>query len=256
MVVHTGDIVDTWNDTSQWSNANNAMSVLLENHIPYSWGAGNHDCKDSVCYSYIGKKGYSNYIGNNYSAFNPSIVSINEPANWVAQYDKGESTAVRFTVGKREFIIVNIEYLGDSDVLNWANNILATHQDAYAIIATHAFLDADGIYISDREFAQNLKDTVLNINPNVFITLNGHDITSNGYNMTETFDENRTINELMFDRQEEGNRTGANAVTILNFTIESIQAKVHVTTLDLNNDTKLSEYDIYTSLPTDWIERN
>jgi hypothetical protein len=62
MVVHTGDIVDSGGDLSQWANANNSMGILLDNGIPYCWDAGNHDFSAS------------SWIGNQFSAFNATLM--------------------------------------------------------------------------------------------------------------------------------------------------------------------------------------
>ncbi len=43
MVIHTGDIVNDEANQTEWANANESMSMLLNNGIPYCWDAGNHD---------------------------------------------------------------------------------------------------------------------------------------------------------------------------------------------------------------------
>ena len=65
MVIHTGDIVDTEGNRTQWLNANQSMSILLNNGIPYCWDAGNHDY-NSTC-----------WIGYQFGAFNPQIMQSN-----------------------------------------------------------------------------------------------------------------------------------------------------------------------------------
>jgi len=59
MVVHTGDIVDTEGNQTQWENANKSMSVLLT-IVFLTVGSGNHDYDDDL------------WIGNRYAAFNPA----------------------------------------------------------------------------------------------------------------------------------------------------------------------------------------
>ena len=249
MVVHTGDIVDNWDNESQWSNANNSLSILSKNNISYSWDAGNHDCNNEVC-----KIGYRYYRGNNSSAFDPLKVSKIESQNWVDSYNNGEDTAVNFTVGGLEFLIVNIGYNGDQSVLDWANRTLAAHSQAYALVATHTFINATGGY--EEDFASRLNDSVLAKNPNVFITLNGHHSTYSGYHKNADAG-GRIITELMFDRQDCENNTGATAVTILNFTIKHNPASVHVDTFDNNYGTfsppGRNNYTFTTPLPSQWI---
>lgn len=42
-VIHTGDIVNIWDDFDQWEVADKAMKVLDDAGIPYGVLAGNHD---------------------------------------------------------------------------------------------------------------------------------------------------------------------------------------------------------------------
>lgn len=47
MVIHTGDLVDTEGNQTQWEAANHSMSLLLDAGIPYCWNAGNHDFNET-----------------------------------------------------------------------------------------------------------------------------------------------------------------------------------------------------------------
>lgn len=241
MVVHTGDIVDNWNAKDQWKNANAAMEILSKNHIPYTWDAGNHDCRFSVCAP-------DTYIGDRYPAFDPAVVSRQEPQNWLGSYGNGTSTAVTFTAENTEFVIVNIEYEGDDAVLQWADSVLSAHPRAYGIIATHAFLSGSGAYANDNRFAERLKTEVLDKNPQVYLILNGHFHTKKGFSTKEVLG-NHTVRELMFDRQDEEDGLGANAVTLLDFTVQTNQTEVRTQTIDLNTNETLNSWSFTTSRP-------
>jgi 3',5'-cyclic AMP phosphodiesterase CpdA len=241
MVVHTGDIVDNWNDKEQWKNANAAMEILQKNHVPYTWNAGNHDCRSSACSPHT-------YIGDRYPAFDPALVSRQESANWLGTYDNGTSNAVSFTAENTEFVIVNIEYAGDDAVLQWAGSVLSAHPRAYGIIATHAFLNSKGAYEDDNRFAGRLKTEVLDKNPRVFLILNGHYHTKRGF-ATQEMLTNHTVRELMFDRQDEEGGTGANAVTLLDFTVRGNQTEVRTQTIDLNTNETLASWSFTTPGP-------
>jgi hypothetical protein len=252
MVIHTGDIVNDWNVSSEWSNANKAMSILLNAGIPYTWDAGNHDfCgppSDSGAVSTCTSP--THYIGDGYHAFNATVVASKEPQDWVSSTDNGKDTAVSFVADGQMFLVVNIEYGGLAE-LPWVSSLLAQFKGDPVIIATHAYMDGSGSipgwdrqYIHD--FTGNLTK-LMDANPNVFLSLNGH-YSSN----STTGDSYHTVNattgrlSLMFNRQGVWTKTckrvgkyygctmdevGAASVTTLTFNLTSDM--VYVDTLDI-----------------------
>ncbi|MGA2386289.1 MAG: metallophosphoesterase [Candidatus Bathyarchaeia archaeon] len=213
MVVHTGDIVETPNNLTDWQNANAAMMTLYYNEIPYCWDAGNHD--------QIGNDGYSDgnvngtYIGGNYPAFNVTLMRQNP--YWVGDIFNGASTAVQFSFGSYRFMIINVEYDANQTVLNWMQGLLAANPNVNVIVATHNYLNGNGTYGTldayDVTWATNF-EKILNNYPNVFMTLNGHDYGEGG-----TADNLRVGNreEIFFNRQEVDNQMGAATARIYTF---------------------------------------
>jgi hypothetical protein len=205
MVIHTGDIVQTGAHQEEWVNADEAMSVLLSNGIPYCWCAGNHD--DMVL-----DDPTSGWSGNLWSsAFNPSTVgdAVNQLdyACWVGDYHDGMNTAVSFTANGLNFLVVNVEWNAEPAVLEWVQTILddPTYANHYVIVAPHAYINAFGS-LNDPRWSEQLAGFIGGLTPilnehssNVFLTLNGHFATDCGYN-TPAMIKNR--NELMFDRQD------------------------------------------------------
>jgi hypothetical protein len=207
MVIHTGDVVDTPNDQTQWANANHSMSILLNNDIPYCWDAGNHDFDTNL------------WIGNQFTAFNPTVMQ-KEPY-WVSDDFDGMNTAVHFNVNGWDCLIINIAFHANDSVLAWANNLLNTYPLSHAIVATHAYIDPQCNYDS---WALNLKNTVLDPHPNVFLTLNGHYHPTSG-NRTQSGDRY----ELLFNQQDAYGEMGADTARILTFDSakETIQVQTY-----------------------------
>ncbi len=205
MVIHTGDIVQTGIYQDEWENADQAMSTLLKNGIPYTWCAGNHD-------DWAQDDASSGWAGNRWTnAFNPSVVSdkLNglEYFRWVGDYRNGMNTAASFSANGLNFLVVNLEWNAGPDVLKWVESLLddPTYENHYAIIAPHAYIDWTGntnnlrwAYILS-SFETGLTAIINKHSSNVFLTLNGHFATDCGFN-TPTPTNNR--NELMFDRQD------------------------------------------------------
>ncbi len=197
MVVHTGDIVDTEGNLTQWENANNSMSILLNAGIPYCWDAGNHDY-NSTC-----------WIGNQFAAFNPA--NFVEKPYWIGDKSEGQNTAVHFTVSDLDFLIVNLEFNADNDTLAWANSLLDNYPDSHAIVAAHFYLNRTGGY---EDWAANLKRSVLATHPNVFLTLSAH-VYPLAYSGIRTQVGDRQ--ELVFNRQDKDSEMGASSLRILTF---------------------------------------
>jgi calcineurin-like phosphoesterase family protein len=259
LVIHTGDIVEHGSEQQEWNNAESAMSILTEAGIPYCWCAGNHD--DLV----VGDAS-SGWMGRQWtSAFNPATMGPKMNAlkytSWVADYHDAMNTAVTFTAAGLNFLVVNVEWNGDSTTIRWLSDILSNpkYSNYHAIVAPHAYIDAWGLTNDPRwgitlgDFVTGFTSVIDQHTSNVFLTLNGHFGTDQGYN---TPNPTNFRNMLMFDRQDcrdapdsmvgrgvedstsvtpDGDKVGGATVTILTF--DKTQNKVFAKT-----------YDVYTGL--------
>jgi hypothetical protein len=212
MVIHTGDLVQDEGNRTQWQNANQSMGTLLDNGVPYTWNAGNHDY-NKTC-----------WIANQYVAFNPAVLAAKR--YWVATEFDGMNNAVLFNASGSQWLIVNIAYNANESVFGWANNILDQYPEAHAIVAAHAYLNKRGGY---DEWAVNLTKSVLDTHPNVFLTLSGHYYPTQG---------NRTHvggrDELLFNQQDEYGDLGAASARILTFDTQAGTIKVQTYSIYLN----------------------
>ena len=133
MIIHTGDIVEHWYNTTEWERADASMRILADADIPYTWCTGNHD--------FNLKNG--GYIGSNYLSFNTSTF---ETRNfWLSSYDQ-QSTTVNWTYGGYKFIVVNLAYHANKTAMAWLTNILDKNMDSNIIVATHSYLNSAGGY--------------------------------------------------------------------------------------------------------------
>ena len=206
MVIHTGDIVDNIGDSNhpdqatadptQWSNANNAMALLLNVNIPYCWDAGNHD-------QIPWNSPTGTWTGSSYAAFD--VTSMRSKPYWVSDNNDGKNTAVKFTCNGYSFLIINVEYMASDSTLTWMKNLLNNNLDKNVIIAAHTYLNKSGGYgfsstglPGEVAWCTNFK-TILDSYPNIFLTLNGHDPTGSAYSQKLLSPVNRE--EIFFDRQ-------------------------------------------------------
>lgn len=212
MVIHTGDIVNTPTNVTDWQAANNAMMQLYDNGIPYTWDAGNHDI---VGESIPSGNPDGVWIGGEYEAFNVTVMQ-QEPY-WVASIFNGSSTAVQFTYGNYKFMVINVAYDANATVLNWMQTLIKCNPNDNIIVATHNFLTGIGTYgytpsLADQNWAENFED-IINGYPNIIMTLNGHDI-----NEGQAFNVkigNRE--EIFFNRQQADNLQGGACARIYTF---------------------------------------
>jgi hypothetical protein len=256
MVVYTGDFVDAfvtnpppppivpYNATQlaqQWAVANDAMSKLLNAGIPYCWDAGNHDQTP------FGNSS-GTMLGATYPAFNAT--AMRSKPYWVSDIFNSKNTAAKFTHGSYSFLIINLEFMANSSALTWMKNLLDSNPSANVIVATHGYLNADAAYNSSSSSTvawNNAFKATLNGYPNVFLALSGH---IHGWNMTRV--ESRQ--EILFDRQEGNNQTGAASVRIYTFNVTS--KKVAASTYCIDTQTWLTDaynqFSFDASITSDW----
>jgi len=151
-IIVTGDLVQTYNDTSQWQTYVNAKSLTS---IPVFEVAGNHDNNNGEDFSY-----YNNYIGSNETFYTANLTD-------------------RFTLIGISWNTTN-NIVSDSYIQELKDEI-ATHSDRYFIIATHWYM---GEHSGDPTVLSSLGSLIynelyLNYPDNVVLVLCGH-ITDGG----------------------------------------------------------------------------
>ena len=145
MVIHTGDIVQNGPVAEEWDERRRRdVDTFLQNKIPYTWCAGNHD-------DFVNGDATSGWIGNQQAhVLDPSVVSsqVNSLpyAHWVGDYHEAMNTAVSFSANGLNFLVVNVEWNAQPDVLQWVGGILddPAYANHHVIIAPHAYIDASG----------------------------------------------------------------------------------------------------------------
>ena len=150
-VVHMGDIVEVYNNETNWKMSSAAFSQLT-GFLPFGWLAGDNDGESS------------RYLGANYFAFNVS----NYP-EITSSYDQGRSTAQFFNFSGTEILFVNLEYFANETALQWFESLYLQYDKATVIFSTHSYLDFVGDYTED-----TINSTYLDSYPRVKLVLCGH----------------------------------------------------------------------------------
>jgi len=133
-VVGLGDIVNTANDSTQWANAKGALDLINNAGIPNINPPGNHDY-DAV----------STRVLTNYNAKFP-LSRYTSSAWYGGSFDgtNAENMWIKTTAEGRKILILGLEFFPRTNVLAWADGVLASNTEYSVIVATHGYLNYDG----------------------------------------------------------------------------------------------------------------
>jgi hypothetical protein len=169
-VLHTGDLVASGTDITQWKNAKRAMDELSS--IPYGVLAGNHDVGQSYDYT-----NYSAYFGE--KAFDQYAYYGESLLNNRCHYDL-------ITMGNTDYVFIYLGYQPGEASVRFANEVFAKYEDRVGILCVHEYL---GSHSTLRAIGQDLYAKVVKPNPNVYMVLSGHRYNEDC--VPVTFDDDR-----------------------------------------------------------------
>ncbi|MFP5578857.1 MAG: metallophosphoesterase, partial [Acidimicrobiia bacterium] len=188
-VLHTGDIVDDFDQEYQWLNADPAYDMLDEAGLPYGVLAGNHDVGGALeDYS-----AYSQWFGADRYADNPW---------WGGDYQDNRGHYDLITAGGIDFVMLYQGWGPGDEEIAWMNEVLARYPERTAIINLHEYMLTNG---GLGPIPQRIQDEVVATNPNVMMVTGGH--YHDAFTRTDQFDDDgdgtpdRTVYQLLFDYQ-------------------------------------------------------
>lgn len=132
-VVSVGDMTND-NKDEEWQTVK-AQTDRMNGIIPYTVLRGNHDTipndgAENFDKYYAQKDGYYyNHVKENGGFYDEDSV---------------KNTYLLFSVGKVDYMLLNLDFGADNDVLVWANSVLSEYPDRRVIVVTHAYLSFDG----------------------------------------------------------------------------------------------------------------
>jgi hypothetical protein len=211
--IHTGDLVDEFEQDYQWQCADKNMKYFEAASLPYGVLAGNHDVA-------AGNELYENYVkyfGEN--RFKDSPVYGGSYKNNLGHYDL-------LTVDGVELIVVYMGWDIYKNEIAWMDKVLKQYSDRKAILCFHRYITEAGAL----DYTGNLvQKEVVAKNPNVFAVLNGH-YHGAAINIT-AFDDNydgvkeRTVYQICTDYQS-AVKGGAGYVKMLYFDLAN--SKIYI----------------------------
>ena len=220
-MTHEGDVIDTWNSTTEWGYANDSIS-LLDGVVAYGLAVGNHDKYENPAdpmYDTV-----STYFNQTF----PYTRYESEPwygGHYPAAPDpNGNSNNYQiFSAGGDDYIVLHVEDYPTYETVAWADGVLKANSSRKAIITTHGYMDTSGNYTGKWGSTQYIRDLVV-ANDNVYFVLCGH--FTGEYAKTTTVN-GRLVHEMLADYQDRSNG-GDGWLRILRF--EPDEDKVYVRT--------------------------
>ncbi len=147
-VVGVGDCVNGAT-AFQFTNAQNAWSILDANGIAFTTPPGNHDyIGNPTSRSKLGAQFATGYFSaSNRSSVYGSGINLGEGdmAYWVGSYDTtGANTAVKFVISGIPLLVLAMDFFAGNAAWSWAYDVMQANADCECYITTHAWLTARG----------------------------------------------------------------------------------------------------------------
>lgn len=190
-VIGLGDITDS-DTVNEWELAKSQIEKL-SGIVPYTLVRGNHD---SVA-------AFNNTFGVNSSYLKEISGS----------YDKKVSNTYKiFSAGNNDYLILNLDFALDENVLLWADEIIKTHPNHNIIITIHAYLTRDGTTLDSKDAdtptdygaiysSEDLWNKLISKHKNIVMVFSGHISTDGIIFSTNKGINGNTVNQFLIDPQ-------------------------------------------------------
>jgi hypothetical protein len=148
-VVGVGDCVNSTTGANEYTNAQNAWTILDANGIAFTTPPGNHDYSGSPSSrSNLGAQFATGYFSaSNRAAVYGSGIDLggDDRAYWIGSYDAtGANTAVKFVISGIKMLILAMDFFAGSAAWAWAYSVMLAHSDCECYITTHGWLTTKG----------------------------------------------------------------------------------------------------------------
>lgn len=221
-VTHMGDIVDAGVDLNQWIFADTAMSTL-DGAVPYSVCLGNHDLNPVNDRGADNDANYQTYFGPSrfatYSWFKGSSPS-------------GRSAYQLFTANSRIYLHISWELELDGADATWVTQTLKDNCQFPTIVTTHRMIEDDNTVKPTADFGgtspRAMIDTYIKPNPQIFLVLSGHDITTDGEGFLQESNDNGQLVYFICSNYQDQLNNGNGWLRILEFDEQG--SKINVST--------------------------
>lgn len=228
-LITLGDLTNS-NKAKEWNDFK-AQTDRLDGVLPYALIRGNHD---------ITKNGGAKLFDQGYSQPGEAYYEHVKANGGFYDTASATNTYLLFSVGKVDYIILNLDFGAKDDVLAWANEVLEKYSDRRAIIATHAYLKQSGTllfqgdsgspgsYIAALNDADDMWEKLIRKHANINMVVCGHKPTDDVVYTQAIGDHGNIVHQLLLDTQYVDKTTGGAGcvVSLMHFTKDGRYARV------------------------------
>lgn len=232
-VIGLGDITDDSTD-GEWENANKIISQL-NGKIPYLLVRGNHDDWDDFNRN-LHNGFYENTIDGMMVSGAIQLTDPDQPGLIIGTLPDGSTGLVTreedvpeggevqgdltnsyryFSVQGTDYLFLTLDFAPNSEMLEWANSVIAAHPNHRVIVVTHAYMYRDGTtidagdcypptYYTGYDDAQNGDDMwekCFSQHENVVMVLSGHDPWQHIVYRQDQGVNGNTVTQMLIDPQ-------------------------------------------------------
>lgn len=205
-VSHLGDIVEDFNDKTQFENSKNTFYKLADSKIKTLIIPGNHDYLPEDGYGYNDKEFYMNPNNNPLDMFYRDYYGKDSDFTKKATYvvndsPSGRSSYMKVRAGSYEYLMVGLSWYDLGRDKDWFENILKENRENPTIIVAHNIVDCSDTEPSSVQFS-GVGDEIWNIikkYDQVFMTVSGH--YHGAGNKVYMNDKNKPVITILADYQ-------------------------------------------------------
>lgn len=216
-VTHVGDVIQ--DSSSLWPYADGAMS-LLDGQVPYSVTFGNHDGGAPNVFAAPRYNSYPWYQGSSADSL---------------------AHAQTFTEAGITFLHLNLPHNPNNTHLTWAQGVINANPGKPTMITTHGYMADNSSGRSSN--GENIWNTLIAPNPQVFLTANGHDWVSR--HEIDTTSNGKKVLQIQANWQQIING-GNGLMQLVTFDPDKseIRVKTYSPLLDLNHTDYSGEFSV------------
>jgi hypothetical protein len=242
-VTHTGDVV-AWDtaDHVQYEIASLALQPLQDAGIPWSLSNGNHDNEATGVGGGARNPSETKTLFRDTTTWN-NYFTADRYGAVTGMFEQGKTDNVysEFNAGGKHWMVLNLEMWPRVAVVNWAEQVVASHPKDNVIVATHSYLTAAGTILQSAGYGstspQYLFDNLISKYPNISMVFSGH--TGKAASRTDVGLHGNTI--YSFVAAIHSNSTNPVRIVTVNTAAGTIQSRI---VAPWNNDQTWVTYDL------------
>lgn len=212
-----GDITNR-NTVEEWEVALDAISTL-NGKVPYTVIQGNHDIYSGTSAAtdlipnkpMLGYDGFDSFFATDTSSENDYIDQFKGSNGGLYKSGSVANSWYSFKAGNTDWLVIGLEFAPNDSILEWANNVVASHPDHKVIMITHGYIHMDGTPISDEDSGslsgssknngEEMWTKFASLHENIVMVISGH-MESNLIRMKQAKGVNgNTVTQFLIDQQ-------------------------------------------------------